>query len=122
VPAFRLPFEAARDLLPPGDPAPPNRPGPFGLADADRIRALLSGAGWRDIAIERTAPDIDLGDTPEEAVEQALHMGPLYRASRLLADAVKDQIRGRVAPVLAPYATTAGVRIPAAFWLVKASA
>lgn len=39
----------ALDLPPPGDP---DAPGPFAFAKEDRVRSILTRAGWRDIVLE----------------------------------------------------------------------
>ncbi|MDZ4778592.1 MAG: class I SAM-dependent methyltransferase, partial [Alphaproteobacteria bacterium] len=49
----RLPAVAAIGVLgPPKTPADPLAPGPFAFGDATRTRAILEGAGWRDVKLE----------------------------------------------------------------------
>ena len=43
---------AIRDLLPPSPPSVPHAPGPFALADRDRLRGILGRAGFVDVAID----------------------------------------------------------------------
>lgn len=116
------PFQAVRDLFPEADPAPDNAPGPFGLADPGRTRAILEEAGYKHIRIEPAAPPSLLGTTLEEAVEQAMNMGPLVRVLRSADEATKAEVRTRITPVLAKYRTDAGIEPPAACWLVGATA
>ena len=106
-------------------PAPlgPEDPGPFSFADPDRVRRILSTAGFRNIELDSFAPDIVVGATHdlEDAVEFALDMGP---ASRLLADAsdeVKAKALAGVKDAFAPYHTDRGVVLPSAAWIVTAS-
>jgi SAM-dependent methyltransferase len=116
------PYQAARDLLPALDPTPDNEPGPFGLADRARTACLLQEAGWHDIRIARATPSSLLGATPKEAAEQVMNMGPLARLLRQADAALKAKVLERITPVLAQWATPAGVAPPAACWLVEAFA
>ncbi len=43
---------ALRDLLPESPPADPHAPGPFALADRDRLAGILKRAGFTSIAIQ----------------------------------------------------------------------
>jgi SAM-dependent methyltransferase len=54
---------AGRDLPMP----PPSAPGPFSLADPDRVRAVLGGAGFTDIRIEPSSEAMWFGETAEGA-------------------------------------------------------
>jgi len=116
------PYQAVRDLFPAADPTPDNAPGPFGLADGERTRAILEQAGFKHIRVEPCAPRSLLGSTLEEAVEQVMNMGPLARMVREADEAAKAEMRRRIAPVLAKYQTEAGIEPPAACWLVGATA
>lgn len=122
VPALYECFTAVRDMLPPQDPVPQNVPGPFGLADDARTRAILAEAGFRDIVVEKAMPRSLMGETLDEAVEQALNLGPLSRAVASLDDAHKSQIAARIKPVLERHQTDNGVAPPVACWLVGAKA
>lgn len=122
VPSLYECFIAARDLLPPQEPTPQNAPGPFGLADRDRTQRILEEAGFHDIMIEKTMPRSFMGATIEEAVEQAVNLGPLARAVALLDEPTKAMVRERIRPVLESYRTHEGIAPPAACWLVGANA
>jgi SAM-dependent methyltransferase len=116
------PYLAARDLLPAIDPTPDNAPGPFGLADRDRTKSILTEAGWHNVRIERATPPSLLGATADEAAEQVMAMGPLARLLRDADDATKAQVHTRIVPVLAQWQTANGIEPPAACWLVEARA
>src|SRR3954454_17459677 len=51
---FRVPIEAARPHLPPQLPADPTAPGMFSFAREERVREILSEAGFREIALKAT--------------------------------------------------------------------
>ena len=114
------PFEAARPLLPPQPEADPHAPGPFAFADAARVREILARAGWRDIVTTPLDATMWMGDSLDDAVAEALVIGPLARAAVDLAPDVRARIAERVREAYAPFVTPAGVTPPAAAWLVGA--
>jgi SAM-dependent methyltransferase len=118
----RVPFEAAKHLLPPQPPMEPHAPGPFAFADGDRVGALLAQAGYRDIVVKPHDTTVHLGATVDEAVTEALTIGPLARAASELDDPARDKIRAVVRTELAKHETAYGVIFPAAVWLVSARA
>ena len=61
---------AAMGVTPP--PADPDAPGPFAFADDERVRAILSDAGFGAIDVQRFDAAICLGATPRSAAESAV--------------------------------------------------
>jgi SAM-dependent methyltransferase len=116
------PYQMARDLLPALDPTPDNEPGPFGLADAPRTKAILEQAGWHDVRIARATPPSLLGSTPAEAAVQVMNMGPLARLLREADDATKSKVQARITPYFDQFRSAEGIAPPAACWLVEAIA
>jgi SAM-dependent methyltransferase len=114
------PMAAARPLLPPQEPMDPHAPGPFAFADDARLRKILSDAFYREVRIEKLDTTMHMGATLDDAVEQALRIGPLARATTGLDDATLDKIRAVVREVLAKFTTPAGIAPSAACWLVGA--
>src|SRR6185437_11624596 len=114
------PFEAALDLLPPQEPMDPHAPGPFALADRKRIASILERAGFRDVTVKPLDTTVNLGATVEDAVTEALTIGPLARAAAELDEGTREKIRTRIAPVFHKYETPCGITPPAAVWLVSA--
>jgi ubiquinone/menaquinone biosynthesis C-methylase UbiE len=117
-PWMAAPLAAALPLLPPLQTVDPLAPGPFAFADADRVRAILSDAGFADIDIRAHDTRIGGGDV-EQALQLAFRVGPLGAALRedpsragLVADAVRR--------VLEDHLTPDGVLMPAAVWIVTA--
>lgn len=115
-----VPFGAARELLPPQEPADPLAPGPFAFADSERLRAILSRAGYKNIRVEKLDTVMIMGATPADAAGQALNIGPLARAAAELDEAARERIRGVVEGALAKFAGRDGIAPPAACWLVGA--
>jgi SAM-dependent methyltransferase len=105
------------DLAALGDPA---QPGPFALADPDRLQLLLGRAGLAEVAVQAVAESLLLGsDVPDTAAFlQATGIG-----RTLLADA-DAETSGRVAAAvhaaLRRYLSADGVRLGSTAWLVTA--
>lgn len=117
-PWMRLPMEAAAPYLPPIAPAEPTAPGPFAFADPERVRGILTTAGFR--AIDITPFDARIGGgTVDEALNLSFRVGLLGRALQdnpQCVEAVTDAVRG----VLVAHDTAGGVLMPAAVWIVQA--
>jgi hypothetical protein len=115
---MRAPFEAAARFLPPSPPIDPLAPGPFAFADAGRVRAILGGAGFANIAMEPFDAMIG-GSGVEQSVTLAFKVGPLGAALRENPDRVED-VTTAVRAVLGQHLTPDGVLMPAAAWIVRA--
>jgi len=117
-----LPWRAAKPLLPEQPQADPRAPGPFAFHDADRTRAILAEAGFRDIAIEKFDGVMRLGADPEHAGFQLTSlMGPTSRALKNVDDATRAKVRDAVTDVMTRFHKERGhLRPGIACWLVKA--
>lgn len=116
-------------LANPPDPYPVGKPGAMGLARAERIREVLTGAGWSDVAIDPLDGlcdySIDGSDGVEERLAAALSgsMGRAVRAeveSRLGPtewEAVLDEARTE----LREHIVDGAVRYVSHTWLVTAA-
>lgn len=117
-----VPFKAAVGLFPvPPAKTDPLAPGPFAFADAERVRGILSEAGFSDIGIKPHNQSIG-GHPLDHAVKLALKVGPLGAMLREQPDtdpaAVAEAVRG----ALKSFETENGVMLPAAAWIVTARA
>jgi len=119
-PWMREPMAAAAPLLPPMPPVDPTAPGPFAFADAGRVRGALTDAGFSDIAIDPFDARIG-GSSVEETVNLTLRVGPLGRILREIPH-MADAVVGTVRAAIQPYETPQGVLMPAAVWIVSATA
>jgi hypothetical protein len=117
------PLAAAREAMnitPP--PMDPNAPGPYAFASEDKVRAVLEGAGFAGIELQRFDADVFLGDTPQAATEAALRIGPTSRFLREVGVENQDLIRDADERVLIPFAAPDGkVRLKGSTWIVSAS-
>jgi SAM-dependent methyltransferase len=116
------PMVAARPFLP-EQPAPdPLAPGPFAFANADRIRMILTEAGFRAVQVEKLDTVMNLGPSLDGAVQMMMTMGPLSRALNEADDATRTKVAPAVHAALETYVTSDGVLPPAGCWLVSAKA
>jgi SAM-dependent methyltransferase len=115
------PLVAAQPFLPPMDPPDPNAPGPFAFADGDRLRRILSSAGFNTIVIEKLDTTMGMGSSIEDASTEALNIGPVARAATELDEPAREKIRAAIAGAFREYKTSEGVAPPAACWLVRAT-
>jgi SAM-dependent methyltransferase len=117
---WKIPFEiAVRHLGPPAS-TPPHAPGPHVFGDRDYLHAVLSGAGFADIATEERQFHLH-GDTPAVLAE---HVGMFGAVQRLMDekgadDATRQAIITETEAAFAAFAGDGGVRLPATFLLVR---
>ena len=117
-PIMSLPARAAARFLPPSDPPTPGAPGPFALADADRVSFILSESGFSDIAV--TPQDMPAGgNSLEDSVRLALRVGPLGRQLRE-APAAQDAAIAAIREAFAEHLNDGRLSLPSATWMVTA--
>jgi ubiquinone/menaquinone biosynthesis C-methylase UbiE len=123
-PWMMTPLQAVYQHVPKLPQMAPEDPGPFAFASEERVRGILGGAGFRDIALEACplALDLAIGRGLEAAVQGALEIGPASRAldghpAEVLAAAAKT-----VRETLAPFVNGQSVRLPGSIWMVTARA
>lgn len=91
---------------------PPGLPGPFALNGRDKLLAVLSGAGFEDVAVDEVeAPWIGASFDQWWLVTTAL-AGPLAKVLEAQPPEAIDAIRSRAREALAPYETPNGLEIP----------
>ena len=114
---LRRALALGRDL-----PTPPvGTPGPFGLADPDHTRALLTRTGYSSIRIEDARPPMRVGHDVDSAYAFLSRVG---NTRGLLDDlGADDRIAAlnNLRSVLAEHATPQGVVLGTASWLVTAT-
>jgi SAM-dependent methyltransferase len=116
------PLSAARSALgvTPA-PADPDAPGPFAFADEDRVRAILSGAGFVDIEFQRFDAPVTLGASPRAAAEGAVQIGPVSRLLREMGVEHLPVVLAAVESAFVPLAAPDGhVRLAGSTWIVSA--
>ena len=121
---FTVPLVAVAAHIDVPAPPPPGSAGPFAFGDGDRVRAILSSAGWTDVGLEAVQTTVSPGGarTPAEAVsfitDDTFGRNVLVTAS--------PEARGVALSALeAAYAAHAGpdgIRLNVAVWVVTARA
>jgi SAM-dependent methyltransferase len=122
-PWMSVPLRAVAQVIPLPPPPAPDAPGPLAFADPDRVRGILTGAGFREVAIEPLQGEMAIGGSSgglDQAVEFALQMGPLARVLRDAVDPPVERLAAAVREALAPHATPNGVVLGCSAWVVSA--
>lgn len=116
-----VPFGAIAQLAPLPDLGEPDDPGPFSLADPDRVRGLLGGAGFGAIAVEPVSEPMWIGADVDDTVSYQLGT-PMARS--MLASVTDGESRREaeeaLRKALAPHQGPDGVELGGAAWLVTA--
>lgn len=117
-----VPLSAARPHLPPQPEADPNAPGPFAFADPDRVRGVLTGAGYTAVEVTRhnTSMRICGPGEIEQAARFAVESGPVGRA---MAGAGPDARAAAEQAIVAEFRRIegpGGIELPGSVWLVSA--
>jgi SAM-dependent methyltransferase len=94
-------------------------PGPFGLADPDRARALLDGAGLVDVRVEPVELDITLpGGDVQGVAAVMLALLPTRHLVRNATHEAQALARDAVEAALGDYRSGESVRVPGAAWVL----
>jgi len=112
--------QVAAALLPDLPARRPDEPGPFALADGDRVRRILVESGWKGIHIRPI--DVPCTMPERELVRYVTRMGPVGRALQHVEGATRARVIERVRAAFDPYVHGADVRFVSAGWSVAASA
>lgn len=119
-PIMTLPMASVAHLFPPASPPEPGAPGPFAFADPKRVEAILSGAGFTDIAITPHDEKIGAGSL-DDSLSLTLRVGPLGGMLREHPE-LRDQAIGILRETLSAHAGADGVKLGSATWIVTAKA
>lgn len=96
-------------------PPPPGTPGPFALADRERLRALLDGAGFADVVIDEVRGERAYASAEEwwQSMSES-EDGPIGRVLAALPAEQMGTIRERALTDAERFAAGAEARFPAA--------
>ncbi len=117
-----VPLQVACRFVPQPPKLAPDDPGPFSFADEARVRRILAGAGFAEIALKPLDLEFDLaGDRGlDAAVAHAIEIGPASRALRGHSAETRTKVAAAMRETLGPYRRGQEVRLGAAVWLVTA--
>lgn len=116
-------MSAIRDALAAGRSLPippPGAPGPFGLAEAGRVRALLAGAGLVDVEIESVDEAMKLGNDAADAYALIRGMGIVHGLTDDLDAASRTSAFDTLRATLDAHQTESGVLFDSSAWLITA--
>jgi ubiquinone/menaquinone biosynthesis C-methylase UbiE len=123
-PWMGLPKQVVLDFLPPpGDDARSCGPGPFSMSNPEVVGKQLEIAGFDDIHFERTDGPVTVGDSPEDAMQFQLALGPageVFREAGELAEQKRDEIEQALREILAPFAQDGKIVMPSSSWTITA--
>ncbi|WJR81474.1 class I SAM-dependent methyltransferase [Bradyrhizobium sp. NP1] len=123
-PWMMTPLQAVYQHVPRLPQPGPEDPGPFAFASEQRVRGILTEAGFKAIAMEPQTLSLDLaiGRGLDAAVQGALEIGPAARALEGHPANVQAAANESIRAALAPFAQGGSVRLPGSIWIVTARA
>lgn len=115
-----VPATAAMESVPFPELGPPGSPGPFALADEDRLCSVLAGAGFVDVSLDVMYEPMVMGDSVEDVVAFFLRTDLATLLFKDASQAGIDAALVAMAKALAPFQRDEGVTMHGAAWLVQA--
>ena len=97
---------------------PPDAPGPFSLSDPDRVRTILSAAGFTDIELDSTSEGMWFGNDADDAHRFVLGLMGWMLGD--LDDAGRKRALDALRSTTAAHETDRGVVYDSAAWLITA--
>ena len=115
-----VPAGAALEHLPMPDLGEPGAPGPFSLANPDKVRSVLHDADLQDVQIDDLVAPMAMGDSVDEAVAFMQHSDMGDALMKDVSDETAARAWAAVRDALEPHANAQGVELNGAAWLVRA--
>jgi ubiquinone/menaquinone biosynthesis C-methylase UbiE len=121
-PWMMMPLMAAYKHVPKMPEMGPEDPGPFAFAGEDRVRRILTEAGFSEVALERhdLALDVAVGRGLDAAVKTAVEIGPVSRALEGHPPETAAAVAVSIREALAPHLKDNKVALGASIWIVTA--
>ena len=113
------PLTAVQHLLPPSPAPGPEEPGQFAFADPDRVRRILTAAGFHNVTLTGHDPDMRLGDA-KQAADMSSQIGPIARALMGAPESLRTAVLEALATAYRRFDGPDGVTLPGANWIVAA--
>ncbi len=123
-PAVNEIFTAVASLLPPPETPPdPEAPGPMAFADPDRVKRILTAAGWTDIQLDPFdfAMVVGSGEDPvSDAVAYFSTIGPVASAMAAMTQDEQAAFRKKLRSFAASHEVEGIIAFAAGAWVVTA--
>ena len=118
-----LPLQQAYNHVPRLPEIGPEEPGPFSFAREERVRRILSEAGFSSIALEPFDLSLDLacGRSLDSAVKGAMQIGPVSRALEGHPPEAWAKVEASIRTALAPFQKDGAVPLGASIWIATAT-
>jgi ubiquinone/menaquinone biosynthesis C-methylase UbiE len=91
---------------------PPGVPGPFALADADRLAGLLAGAGLAEVGVREVSVPLRAASADDWWARTTALAGPLARVLEALPAPAAQALEARARAAAGAFATPAGLEFP----------
>jgi hypothetical protein len=114
-----IPLAAAARHITLPEPGEPDAPGPFAFADLDRVRHILSRAGFSEIETDRLVEKVGRG-TLDEVANMLLQLGPLSSILDSVDETTRNAILADVSAALSGFESSGRVLLDAVASLVTA--
>ena len=114
--SIRAALAAGRALPEP----PPGAPGPFGLADHDRVHGILGDAGFDDVDLQEIDEPVEFGADADDAFAFVRTLGIVQGLTQDLDEATRSRALEQLHAMLAAHETSEGVLLGTSAWLVTA--
>ncbi len=102
-------------------PTPPaDAPGPFSFADPDRVRGVLSDAGFADISFDDASNLMYFGEDADAAYRFVRGLGFTESMLQDLPDDARVRALDALRTTIVAHDTTQGVLYPSAVWIIGA--
>ncbi|MCA8879201.1 MAG: class I SAM-dependent methyltransferase [Rhodobacteraceae bacterium] len=124
-PAWMKAKEVMLRFLPePGEDAATCGPGPFSMADPEKVTAQMRAAGYGEIAFERVDTRINMGRDVRDAIDFQLALGPageVFRVAGALAEQRRPEIEAALAEMYAAEEQAEdGIWMNSSSWVITA--
>lgn len=119
-PWHEIPRQVVLQHVPPPPPADPEAPGAMAFANPERVRHILSGAGFAEIKIEPFETLIPFAPDVSGTAQRMVQIGPASRLLNSASDELIMRVKSELIDALARFQTDNGVMIDSAAWIVSA--
>src|SRR3954470_20797719 len=99
---------------------PPNTPGPFGFADPDHVRRVLTEAGYADVRLDPIDSLQEFGTDAADAFAFVRTMGVVNGLTQGLDKDAREGVLAALQQTLAAHEMPDGVLFAASAWLITA--
>jgi ubiquinone/menaquinone biosynthesis C-methylase UbiE len=118
-----LPMSALEGMVEAGGAKQAEGPGPFAFANPDKVRTLLTGAGFTQIKITPFDGEMTMGAAKgiHDAAAYIAEIGPAARAIAELPKEKRPEVLARLEATIAPFMRGNALVLQGSVWVVEAA-